>query len=211
VNRYRRSRHSPGVDPSRHLPRPGRSLAVAIVLVLALGAALPAIAAERLLRLDPATTTVRFRVKARAHQVLGTMPLELGELRFDPATGEAGGEIVLDPSRAETGIQMRDRTMRQEVFEVERFPRIVFRPRRLAGEVPSEGTAIVGLEGVLEIHGTEQPMTLPVTISAEASGIRATTAFDVPYVAWGMKNPGNQMLRVADVVEVRIETSGVLE
>jgi polyisoprenoid-binding protein YceI len=185
-----------------------RSLA-ALIGIFATGGALGA--AERSLRLDPATTTIRFRVKARAHQVLGSMPLVSGELRFDPETGAAGGEIVMDPGRAETGVQMRDRTMREEVFEVERYPLMVFRPQRVAGEVPDEGLGRVQLEGVLEIHGGEHALMLPVALEATAEGIRASTTFSIPYVEWGMRNPGNAMLRVSDTVEVKIETTGVVE
>jgi polyisoprenoid-binding protein YceI len=188
-----------------------RARNLVLTLLLPLAMADGAAAAERTLRLDPASTTIRFRVKARAHQVLGTMPLESGELRFDSATGEAGGEIVMDPGRAETGIAMRDRTMRDEVFEVQRFPRLVFRPKSVAGEVPARGDGMVRLEGTLEIHGGEHPVELPVTIHTADAGIRATTTFVIPYVVWGMKNPGNAMLRVGDTVEVRIETSGRLE
>jgi polyisoprenoid-binding protein YceI len=181
------------------------------LLLLALGAGQALVAAERSLRLDPATTSIRFRVKARAHQVLGTMPLEAGELRFDPDTGEAGGEIVMDPTRAVTGIQRRDRTMRQQVFEVERFPRIVFHPERVEGEVAREGTSELRLDGTLSIHGTEHTVSLPVTVRSGSGGIRAVAVFEIPYVAWGMRNPGNALLRVDDTVEVRVEAAGVLE
>jgi polyisoprenoid-binding protein YceI len=185
-----------------------RALALALLL---LTAAAPLAAAERVLRLDPAKTSIWFRVQARAHQVLGKMPLESGELRFDTTTGEASGEIVMDPGRAETGIQMRDRTMREQVFEVQRYPRLVFRPRQVIGELPTAGAGELRLDGVLAIHGGEHSVSLPVDVEVSADGIRATTIFEVPYVAWGMHNPGNAMLRVADTVEVKIEMSGVLE
>ena len=183
---------------------PSWPVAVAVCLLLALPAA--AAAAERTLHLDPAKTTIRFRVKARAHQVLGTMPLVSGELRIDTTTGAASGEVVMDPGRAETGVQMRDRTMRTEVFEVERYPLLVFRPQEVSGEIPEAGEGRVQLVGVLEIHGGEHPVTLPVALQASPEGLRAGTTFTIPYVEWGMHNPGNAMLRVDDTVEVRIET-----
>lgn len=185
--------------------------ALPALLLLALAAATPLGAAERTLRLDPAATTIRFRVQARAHQVVGTIPLVSGELRFDPATGAASGEIVMDPARAVTGIGKRDRTMRAMVFEVARFPLVVFEPTAVVGELPEQGEGEVRLEGILAIHGGEHRLSLPVTVQAGASGIRATTTFEVPYVAWGMTNPGNAMLRVADTVEVRIEMRGTLQ
>jgi polyisoprenoid-binding protein YceI len=77
--------------------------------------------------------------------------------------------------------------------------------------VPAAGEATVRLEGTLDIHGGEHPVTLPVELQATGDRLRATTTFVIPYVSWGMKNPGNAMLNVADTVEVRIETSGRLD
>ena len=185
--------------------------ALPAAVLLALAAVAPLSAVERTLRLDPASTTIRFRVQARAHQVVGTMPLVSGELRFDDSTGAASGEIVMDPAKAVTGIGKRDRTMRAVVFEVERYPVVVFRPREVVGEVPEQGESQVRLEGTLAIHGGEHALSLPVTVQAGGTGIRATTTFEIPYVAWGMTNPGNAMLRVSDTVEVRIEMRGTLE
>jgi polyisoprenoid-binding protein YceI len=143
--------------------------------------------------------------------VLGTMPLESGIVRFDLDTGEASGEIVMDPLRAQTGIQRRDRTMREVVFEVVRFPRVVFRPESVAGSALGGGKSELQLHGTVAIHGTEHAITLPVAVESGPDGIRATTTFEVPYVAWGMRNPGNAVLNVDDTVEVKIETAGVLE
>ena len=185
-----------------------RRLLLGLLLVLA---AAPLAATERTLRLDPAATTVRFRVKARAHTVAGTLPLVSGELRFDSDGGAASGEMVMDPAAAVTGIGKRDRTMRAEVFEAHLFPLVVFRPHTLVGQVPEQGEAEVRLDGTVSIHGSEHSLSLPVTVQAGPSGVRATSTFEVPYVAWGMRNPGNAMLRVADTVEVRIEAAGTLE
>jgi polyisoprenoid-binding protein YceI len=196
---------TPGVRLAR------RRAAAALALLFALAAGMPAHAQERVLRLEPADTVIRFRVKARAHQVLGTMPLEAGEVRFDVTTGAASGEIVMDPSRADTGVEMRNRTMRDEVFETGKYPRMVFRPRAIVGSLPEVGRAELRLEGTFEIHGGEHELALPVSAEVGDGRLHATTTFEIPYVAWGLKNPGNHMLKVGDVVEVRIDLTGRLE
>jgi polyisoprenoid-binding protein YceI len=187
------------------------STRLAVAFGLLLGAAVPSLAAERVLHLDPAATSVRFRVKARAHQVLGSIPFLSGEVRFDDATGEASGEIVLDVSRADTGIEMRNRTMREEVFEVAKYPHVVFRPNRLLGQLPDAGVGDLVLFGRVDIHGGEHEVRLPVVVEVAEGRLRATTIVEIPYVEWGMHNPGNAMLRVAETVEVRIDAAGTVQ
>jgi hypothetical protein len=39
----------------------------------------------------------------------------------------------------------------------------------------------------------------------------AALTFDVPYVAWGMKDPSNFLLKVSKSVRVSIETAGLIQ
>jgi hypothetical protein len=38
--------------------------------------------------------------------------------------------------------------------------------------------------------------------------LTATTQFQIPYVDWGMRNPGGMLLRVGNQVEINIKTVG---
>jgi hypothetical protein len=100
--------------------------------------------------------------------------------------------------------------MHEEVLETERFPVAVFRPGRLLGKVPAEGTVDLEIEGMLLFHGGEHELTAPVRITANGSSISAVSEFTIPYVAWGLEDPSVFVLRVAKEVKVRVELSGTL-
>jgi len=176
-------------------------------ILLALGASAAASAAERVLTLDPQATSVTFLLAATAHKVHGTLHLESGEVRFDPATGVASGEIALDARLAETGNEKRDRKMHEVVLESARFPRIVFRPTRFEGTLAGGEAHLVG---TLTLHGDEHPLTLVATVQIDGERVKATSTFAIPYVEWGLEDPSVFVLRVAKSVEVTVEAVGSL-
>lgn len=182
----------------------------ALVLGALLAAALPALAAEQVLVLDPDASEVTFDVQATGHDVHGHLYLDAGEVRFDPATGAASGRIEIDAARSETGNDSRDKTMRDKVLEVASYPLFVFVPERFEGELPESGEGEVSLIGTLTLHGADHPMTLPATVERDGDHLTTTTHFQVPYVEWGLHNPSVLFLRVADEVAVTVAAEGDL-
>ncbi len=172
---------------------------------------LTAAAAADVLTLDPARSFVSFRLGATFHTVKGRIPVESGRIEFDPAGGAASGEIVLDATRSTSDHDARDRKMHQHVLETAAFPRIVFRPRELrVVERPSPDEANVELSGTLEIRGLVRPLLVEGRVWRDTEGTHVSCRFPAPYVAWGLKDMSNFLLKVKPVVEVDFEALGVL-
>jgi len=185
-----------------------RLLNLMLAILTAVSAVVPlARAQETTLRLDPEKTTVRFTLQATLHTVHGTFRLKNGAIKFNPATGAASGAVVIDATSGETGNQRRDRNMHRDVLVSERYPEITFTPTRVIGAVQPPGESSVQVEGVLRLQGSDHTITLPFTVQASGSELRATTQVTVPYVAWGLKNPSTFFLHVADKVELAIDAT----
>src|SRR5438309_5333241 len=120
------------------------------------------------LRVDPAQTTVEYKLGASLHTVHGTFPFKRGALAFDPATGKVSGELVIDATGGNSGSEGRDHRMHENILETAKYPEIVFRPDRVEGKVAAAGRSDVQLHGMFAIHGGEHEMTVP--LSVEASG-----------------------------------------
>lgn len=179
-------------------------------LVVALAAPLAASAAPLALELDPAATRVGFVLPATGHDVHGDFHLRQGAITFEPQGGPASGDIVVDAGSGESGNGSRDRTMKEDVLEIAKFPAIVFHAERVDGALATNGPSTVTLHGTLDIHGTRHQVALPAKVEVKDGVLRGTTRVEVPFKAWGMHDPSMFILHVADVVGVEIALQGRL-
>lgn len=183
----------------------------AIAVLVTAFAAVSAHAQQRVIVLDPQASRVSFTLKATGHEVEGGLALKSGRISFDPATGEASGEIALDLKSAQTGNASRDRTMHEEVLETQKHPTAVFRSETVRGTVPESGAGQVTLNGTLSFHGADHKLSLPAKVDVQDGRIKADTQFEIPYVEWGLHDPSLLVLRVAKVVTVKVRAEGTLE
>src|SRR5262245_28639265 len=67
--------------------------------------------------LDLGATRFTLTLRATLHTVEGTFLLKHGTVMLDPATGEAGGLVIVDATSAKSGNDTRDAAMRNDVLE----------------------------------------------------------------------------------------------
>jgi polyisoprenoid-binding protein YceI len=180
------------------------------LVLLAIAVAHTAVAEERVLTLEPESTSVSFTLGATMHTVHGTMAMARGDVRFAEVPGPATGEVVLDATSAETGNAKRDRKMHKEVLESATHPEIVLTVARIDGVLPSTGDGTLTLHGRLSLHGDEHKIALELQVAVAGGDVQATGAFRVPYVEWGLDDPSAFVLRVDKHVDVTIDARGRL-
>jgi len=168
-------------------------------------------AKEIVLNVDPTQSSVHYTVSSSLHTVHGTFAIKRGTLHLDPATGKATGEIVVDAASGQSGSDSRDKKMHKEVLESARFSEIVFRPDHVQGAVQRQGISNSQLHGVFVMHGAEHEMTASVRADLGAEQWKGTANFSVPYNDWGLKNPGNFMLKVDHLVNIEVEMTGSMQ
>jgi len=176
---------------------------VALLLLPAASAA-----TERAVVLDPSASEVTFTLETTFHEVHGRLGAVAGTIHFDPATGAASGEITVDARRADTGNRERDETMHAEVLESALFPVIRFRVERVEGNLVDPGRGELQLVGVLNLHGADHPMTIPVATEIAEGRVRGEFELSIPYVEWGLHDPSFFVARAAKTVDARIRAEG---
>ena len=179
------------------------------LIALLAAVAAPAFCGEYSLQLTPANTRIEWTLPDILHSVHGTFELKRGSIRFDPDSGKAAGEVVVDAASGDSGSAARDRRMHKEILESGRYLEAVFAPDKIEGRLP-EGDSEADIHGELRIHGAAHEVTLHVTIHRKGDDISASARFLIPYVKWGMKNPSTFILRVSSQVEVEVRLAGRL-
>jgi polyisoprenoid-binding protein YceI len=200
-----------------------KSLTVGATLLLGVALFLPAAptpplqqstqtsASEIVLSLDPAQSKVLWTLETTLHLVHGTFVLKSGSLHFDPQTGKAGGEIVVDATTGESGNGSRDARMHKEILQTAKYPDVVFHPTQVEGKLTPSGVSDVQLHGIFVIHGSEHDLIAPVHAEFAGDHWKGTAKFEVPYKLWGIKDPSNFFLKAKPVVNVELEISGSLK
>ena len=76
-------------------------------------------------------TKIAYELGATLHSVHGTFQLKSGKIRFNPATGEASGSVIVDATTGQSGNDSRDSRMHREIILSQKFPehRIYGAPR----------------------------------------------------------------------------------
>jgi polyisoprenoid-binding protein YceI len=182
-------------------------------LLIAAVAALAPVAAyseELVLTLAPEKTSATFRVSATVLDIDGVLAMGPGQIRFDSATGAASGQITIDLRGTKTGSRLRDWEMHRRVLETERYPLVVFRLDRMLGTLAPSGTSDLVLAGIVTMHGAEHAMVVPVKATVSGDTVSAEALFEIPYVAWGLRDPSLLLLRVAPVAVVTVKARGDL-
>jgi polyisoprenoid-binding protein YceI len=182
---------------------------LAILSLLALPSSLAAQA--RMVAIDPAKTTVQFTLGDILHTVHGRFRLKQGSIVFDPSTGKASGTVVVDANSGDSGSSKRDKRMKRDILEADKYPDISFSPTEIVeGKVAPEGDSQVQLKGIFRLHGADHEIVIPVPVAIRGDQLTARMHFVIPYVAWGLKNPSTLFLRVSDKVNIDITATGRL-
>lgn len=180
-----------------------KSLYVFLVL-----AAVPVLAQQMELQLDPAQTRVEFTLGATLHTVHGTFKMKHGTVLIDAGSGKVTGELVIDATSGESGNGDRDERMHKNILESGKYRDITLTLDRFDGKLNLQGDSDLKLRGQFTIHGGQHELTLPVKVHINGQQLEADTQFPVPYQKWGMKNLSTFILRVDDTVQIHIHAVG---
>jgi polyisoprenoid-binding protein YceI len=189
--------------------RRASELTFAILLTIYSAAlAAPPSARQAVLELDSANTHIDYTLQGWPHVTHGTFRLERGVIRIDPATGKAGGSVIVAAASGDSHSHMRDSEMKDSILEVQRYPEITFTPQQAQGQRSASREFPATIRGLLTLHGAAHEITLETMVQPSGDRFTATTHFTVPYVTWGLKDPSILLFRCAKTVEVEVSTQG---
>jgi polyisoprenoid-binding protein YceI len=143
---------------------------VRLILVAALGLCATAQANEPF-RIDSSRSTIAFGVRHVLGTAKGKFSKFKGTIVVDRDHPEQSSvTVTIDAASIDTGIAKRDEHLRDELFNVAKYPEITFKSRR----VKQTGANTGEITGDLTMRGVTHPIILSVQL--EGSRWRVTTA-----------------------------------
>src|SRR6478609_7258676 len=133
-----------------------RAICLVLVSLLALA---PAAQANETFTIDPAHSTIAFRVRHMMGTAKGNFSKFRGTIELDRDHPEQSSvAVTIDAASIDTGIAKRDEHLRGELFNVAKYPEITFKSRR----VKPTGAKAGEISGDLTMHGVTRPIILQV-------------------------------------------------
>lgn len=160
---------------------------------------------------EPSQTQIRWSMRENLRKVEGTATLTGGLIAMNPASGLAQGQLLIDIDSLHTGNDARDKRIKNEVAEAEKYPQAFFHPSKVAGSLGESGRQTLKIEGQFNLHGQDHPMTLLVDVDRKGDRAEVITRFKIPYVAWGMKRPGGWFWSTSREIAVEVKAVARVE
>lgn len=155
-----------------------------------------------------AKNRVEFHSKATLESFSGKAKDVTAEFDVDPAKlKETKGIVTVDLRSLDTGIDLRNKHMRENHLHTDSFPHAVFELDSVAGAGASVGApTVITLHGRMTIHGTTKGVSTPATISGIGSdAIRVQAEFPLKITEYGVPRPEFLFLKLAEEVRIVVD------
>ena len=168
-----------------------------IATLLALALAAPP--EGRAFMVDPAASTLRYRIVHKLHAVEATSRRIEGKAVVQP-DGRVLAMVRAPIVSFDSGESNRDANM-QETLDAGAHPYVVVKATGrdatlAAGGAPARTLA---LEGELDLHGVKRPLSVPIQLERRPDGtLRVRASFDVSLEAHGIERPSLLFVKIED-------------
>lgn len=187
-----------------------------LIAAFALGGLAPSAGATTY-AIDQDHSTVSFKIRHLFSYVQGTFNEVAGTIEYVAGTpGAWKADATIQTASIDTRVEKRDEHLRsKDFFDAAAYPTITFTSTGVTGATDTSAK----LNGLLNLHGVEQPVVLDVKIHGEGkdpwgnvrSGFTATTKINRKDfgLTWNQTLETGQLL-VGEDVEITLEVEGIV-
>lgn len=177
---------------------------------------------------DQKRDVVTFTSKAPLETVKGRTGEVKGFVTFDPQDimGTAKGGFEVDLASLKTGIGLRDKQMREQYLETDKYPSVVFKLTKViqaSSNTLADNQAVdLVLEGQFKLHGITRDIQVPIAVKYMKATeetkklrpgdlLRITADFDVLLSDYNIQRPQFVILKLDDTQKISIDLMGSTE
>jgi polyisoprenoid-binding protein YceI len=186
-----------------------------LLAALALSGLVPAAqATEFTIKPGQDKNLVVFTSKATLESFQGKTKQVSGTLSFDPANlgDSVTVHVEVDLASLDTGIPIRNRHMRENHLETDKYPKAVFDGGHIletSGHALNPGDTVnLRMTGQFDLHGVTRTIEVPVTATRAKDGtLQVTTHFDVPLADYKINRPAFLMMKLEPIQHLAIQVT----
>lgn len=118
----------------------------------------------------------------------------------------AGSELYfeVDLASLDTGIGLRNRHMRDDYLQVEKFPYAKYKGGLDTVTADGDGGFRVTATGTMNIHGVDRPIAVPCDVGALARGYRVRCTFHLLLSDFDIEIPKLMFLKLANQIDLKV-------
>jgi len=188
-----------------------RTALVLVACLLPPAVPTPAGAQEFVVDID-ADNVVRFISRAPTEEFAGVTDRIDGYVRLDggglrEVDDPEGSELYfeVDLASLDTGIRRRNRHMRDNYLEVEKYPYATFRGGVDRIRTDGPGRFRVVASGTFGVHGVERPLTVECRVDGAAPPLRVGCAFGLQLSDFDIEIPRIMFLKLSNDIRVELD------
>lgn len=159
-----------------------------------------------------AKNRVEFHSKATLESFTGKSKSIVAKFEVEPTKlSSTTGTVTVDLRSLDTGIDLRNKHMRENHLHTDSFPNAIFRVDSLVmTDTQRSATDTVTIHGAMTIHGVSRPMSALGLITeptgSEASGaLRIHSEFPLRITDFGIPRPEFLFLKLAEEVKIVVD------
>lgn len=112
----------------------------------------------------------------------------------------------VDLRTLDTGIGLRNRHMREEYLETDKYPMTTFKGKLVKADKTADGKLNVTAEGSMSIHGVTKPVVIKGTmIPSQNGGYRIQSSFEVKLPDYNIPIPQLMFLKISEVMKLSLD------
>lgn len=114
--------------------------------------------------------------------------------------------IEVDLRTLDTGIGLRNRHMRENYLETDKYPMTTFKGKLTKADKLQDGKYNVAAEGNIFIHGVTKPITIKgVMIPVQGGGYRVQSNFEVKLSDFNIPIPQLMFLKISEIMKLNLD------
>lgn len=150
---------------------------------------------------------VKFKVEGPIDDVHGETRAVSGKLEVDPQKWtQTKGWVAVELAALRTGIEQRDRDMREEFLETGKHPFALLSVEKIerpSVPVLNSGSSVDGeAVATFELHGVRRPVRFPCKLKLDDNELTVSGAFEVAFSDYSIARPQRLIFKLGDVAEV---------